>query len=390
LRSNHTSINATLPKLIMLSYLVAIGALVFNILPILLSLIGERKNFSDSQLGDLGSSYFIGFMVITVFAMFWVRRVNWRRTVNFSLLCSILFFAAIPQLESFGVIALCLFALGVVMAFIYTPVFTYLGDTDEPDRAMGVSVVLQVGLAALVAFAIPVLIAPYYGFQGSMCFLSLICGLSLLLSRFIPESGRFSFKQAGLRDCLVAIKGAEFVPKLGLLAMFIFFLGLTGLWAFIDRIAQAGGLSAEAAGGAISVALLLGGLTGLIPALMGQWPSRFIMLLSGSLLIAVSMVLLMRPMTALSVTFALVFLNSGWNLTVAYGSAMVAESDGSGFLLPMLPAAISVAAMLAPAVGGRLLEFGGNGLFLGFVTVVLMIAQGLFLCAAYLSDPPRS
>ena len=223
-----------------------------------------------------------------------------------------------------------------------------------------------------------------------MYFLSLICGLSLLLSRFIPESGRFSFKQAGLRDCLVAIKGAEFVPKLGLLAMFVFFLGLTGLWAFIDRIAQAGGLSAEAAGGAISVALLLGGLTGLIPALMGQWPSRFIMLLSGSLLIAVSMVLLMRPMTALSVTFALVLLNSGWNFTVAYGSAMVAESDRSGFLLPMLPAAISVAAMLAPAIGGRLLEFGGNGLFLGFVTVVLMISQGLFLSAAYLSDPPRS
>ncbi len=390
MRSNHTSINATLPKLIMLSYLVAIGALVFNILPILLSLIGERKNFSDSQLGDLGSSYFIGFMVITVLAMFWVRRVNWRRTVNFSLLCSVLLFAAIPQLESFGVIALCLFALGVVMAFIYTPVFTYLGDTDEPDRAMGVSVVLQVGLAALVAFAIPVLIAPYFGFQGSMYFLSLICGLSLLLSRFIPESGRFSFKQAGLRDCLVAIKGAEFVPKLGLLAMFVFFLGLTGLWAFIDRIAQAGGLSAEAAGSAISVALLLGGLTGLIPALMGQWPSRFIMLLSGSLLLAVSMVLLMRPMTALSVTFALVLLNSGWNFTVAYGSAMVAESDGSGFLLPMLPATISVAAMLAPAIGGRLLEFGGNGLFLGFVTVVLMIAQGLFLSAAYLSDPPRS
>jgi hypothetical protein len=56
----------------------------------------------------------------------------------------------------------------------------------------------------------------------------------------------------------------------------------------------------------------------------------------------------------------------------------------------MLPATISVAAMLAPAIGGRLLEFGGNGLFLGFVTVVLMTAQGLFLYAAYLSDPPRS
>ena len=374
----------------MLSFLVAIGALVFNVMPILLSLIGERKNFSDAQLGDLGSSYFAGFTLITVFAMFWARRVNWQRTVRVNLLCSTLFFAAIPHLETFGVIALFLFALGVVMAFIYTPVFTYLGDTDEPDRAMGVSVVLQVGLAALVAFAIPVLIAPYFGFEGSMYFLSLICGLSLLLSRFIPESGRFSFKQTGLRDSLVAIRSAASTPKLGLLAMFIFYLGITGLWAFVDRIVLAGGLSAEAAGGAISVALMLGGLTGLIPALMGQWPSRFIMLLIGSMVIAVSMALLMRPMTVMSVTAALVLLNSGWNLTVAYGSANVAESDGSGFLLPLLPATISVAAVLAPALGGRLMEFGGNSLFLGFVTVVLMIGQGLFLYAARLTDTSRS
>ncbi|MBT3624381.1 MAG: MFS transporter [Gammaproteobacteria bacterium] len=374
----------------MLSFLVAVGALVFNVMPILLSLIGERKNFSDSQLGDLGSSYFAGFTMITAFAMFWVRRVNWQKTVKASLLCSTLFFAAIPHLDSFGIIALFLFSLGAVMAFLYTPVFTYLGDTDEPDRAIGVSIVLQVGLAALVAFAIPVLIVPYYGFQGSLYFLSLICGFSLLLSRFVPESGRFSFKQAGLRDCLAAIKGAAFAPKLGLLAMFVFYLGITGLWAFVDRIVQAGGLSAEATGSAISVALLLGGLTGLIPALMGQWPSRFIMLLIGSMVIALSMVLLMRPMTVLSVTSALILLNAGWNLTVAYGSANVAESDGSGFLLPLLPATISVAAMLAPALGGRLMEFGGNSLFLGLVTVVLMIAQGLFLYAAHLPDTSRT
>ena len=263
MRPTQKSISASLPKLITLSFLVAISALIFNVMPILLSLIGEKRNFSDSQLGDLGSSYFAGFMIITVFAMFWVRRVNWQRAVNVSLFCSVLFFAAIPHLESFEVIALFLFALGVVMAFIYTPVFTYLGDTDEPDRAIGICIVFQVGLAALVAFAIPVLIAPYFGFQGSMYFLSLICFFSLLLSRFVPESGRFSFKQAGLRDCLVAIKGAALAPKLGVLAMFIFYLGITGLWAFIDRIVQSGGLSAEAAGGAISVALLLCGLTGL-------------------------------------------------------------------------------------------------------------------------------
>ena len=145
------------------------------------------------------------------------------------------------------------------MAFIFTPIITCLGDVEDPDRAMGISVVLQVALAGFVAFAIPVLIALYFGFQGSMYFLAIICGLSLLLSGFIPKNGRFLFKQGHLQDNLVAIKGARLAPKLGLLAMFIFYLGIAGLWTFVDRIGQAGGLSAATTAAAISLALLLGG-----------------------------------------------------------------------------------------------------------------------------------
>jgi hypothetical protein len=60
----------------MLAFLLEIGALVFNIMPVLLSLIGEQRNFSNSQLGDIGASYFAGFTVVTLLTMFWVRRVN--------------------------------------------------------------------------------------------------------------------------------------------------------------------------------------------------------------------------------------------------------------------------------------------------------------------------
>jgi hypothetical protein len=46
----------------------------------------------------------------------------------------------------------CLFALGVLMAIIYTSILPYLYDTGEPDLAMGIPVVLQVALAAMVSF----------------------------------------------------------------------------------------------------------------------------------------------------------------------------------------------------------------------------------------------
>ena len=375
-------LKVSLGGLIAMSVLLAVSALVFNVMPVLLSVIGEKRAYSDTQLGDLGASYFAGFTMVTLFAMFWVRRFNWRTIVATSLMGSALLFVILAHAQTFVGVQLSFFALGVVMAVVYTPMITCLGDTNEPDRAMGISLVLQVALAAVVAFVIPVWIASIFGLQGSMYFLAMVCVLSLLLIRTVPQCGRFQFQHLHWAAIRSAVKEASLAPKLGLLAMFMFYLGITGLWAFIDSIGKAGGLSASTMATAISIALLVGGAGPLIPALLGNWPNRFVMLVIGSLIIGVSLLLLSIPMTSISVISAIVLLNFGWNMTVAYGAANVAESDNSGLLLPMIPAAISVAAMLAPFVGGRILEHGGIGMFLGFVSIALLIANGLFLVSA--------
>ena len=56
------------------------------------------------------------------------------------------------HLSAYRAVQLCLFGLGVLMAFIFTSILPYLYDTGEPDLAMGILVVLQVALAALVSF----------------------------------------------------------------------------------------------------------------------------------------------------------------------------------------------------------------------------------------------
>ena len=56
------------------------------------------------------------------------------------------------HLSAYRAMQRCLFALGVLMAIIYTSILPYLYDTGEPDLAMGIPVLLQVALAALVSF----------------------------------------------------------------------------------------------------------------------------------------------------------------------------------------------------------------------------------------------
>jgi MFS family permease len=374
-------ISITKTHIIAISFLVGVGALIFNIMPILLAAIGIERAYSDTELGDIGSAYFSGFTLFTVFAMVWVRRIDWRKSSITSLIVAAFLLALAAFIENIALLLLAFALLGIAMVFIYTPLLTCLGDTADPDRAMGFSLTLQVSLAAVVAFVLPTYVLPFFGLRGALMTLSLLCLLSLLLTPTIPRSGRFSAVGTPLWAGFTAIKNASRAPKIALLGILIFYIGITGLWTFVDRIAQSQGLQADAIGLAISASLLFGGVGALLPAILGARFGRQLMLILGLCTILGAIFLLSSVLTDLRFLFGVILLNVGWNMTVAYAAAQVAESDNTGFILPLIPAAISIGAAIAPALSGRLLEFGGSQSYFGVLTAITVIAYALLIIA---------
>ena len=140
-------------------------------------------------------------------------------------------------------------------------------------------------------------------------------------------------------------------------------------------------MQADAIGLAISASLLFGGVGALLPAILGARFGRQLMLILGLCTILGAIFLLSSVLTDLRFLFGVILLNVGWNMTVAYAAAQVAESDNTGFILPLIPAAISIGAAIAPALSGRLLEFGGSQSYFGVLTAITVIAYALLIIA---------
>ena len=119
-------ISITKTHIIAISFLVGVGALIFNIMPILLAAIGIERAYSDTELGDIGSAYFSGFTLFTVFAMVWVRRIDWRKSSITSLIVAAFLLALAAFIENIALLLLAFALLGIAMVFIYTPLLTCL------------------------------------------------------------------------------------------------------------------------------------------------------------------------------------------------------------------------------------------------------------------------
>ena len=124
--------------------------------------------------------------------------------------------------------------------------------TLDPDRNLGYWFGLQLLAGSVGVIFLPGLIAD---FSVGSVFLLLagLHALLLLFIRFIPDSGEIQqmpeVKATGSVPVLVA---------LGFAGLFLFEVGIMGVWTYYERIGNAGGIAARTIGYALSASLFLG------------------------------------------------------------------------------------------------------------------------------------
>lgn len=361
--------------------LVGVGGLIYNILPLILGGLGAQHGFTDTQLGDIGAAYFIGFTLVTISAPAWVRTINWRRAVALGLCITAVLFVASAYASSVLHLQIIFALAGAAMVLVYTPMLTCLGDHSDPDRAIGSSLAFQVGLAALFAYALPAFIIPAVGANATFFSLAILSLISLALISRIPGHGRVHVDREKLSSILQNMKQGSRPAWIGLLGIAVFYIGITGTWAFVDRIARAQGLDSSFVGFAISIALIGGGAGALAPAILGNRFGRAPMMVAGIAIMWAGLYLLSASISGFTFLVSVNLVNIGWNLTIAYVIAQIAVSDRNGYIMPMVPAAISVGAALAPAIGGRLLELGGATALIASMALILLVALAFFIAS---------
>lgn len=362
------------------AYLIALNQLVVNIQPLLLGAIAQGYGMSDRQLGHVSAVYVGATTIATLAAPLWIRKVDWRLFTTIAVVCCVgafIFGATLRSAELF----LAIFGiLGILKGCFGAPAFAALGDSTSPDRAYGLSVVLQGVLAAAIAFPISGLIVPRFGVSGLFVFLACVYATGVLAARWMPRAGRVAAAQGeGAPAALPLLSRAAVAPLIALVATALFVGGILAFWYFVERIGTARGVAPAIIGMTISVTALCSVMTSALNTwLGGRLPTTAFIAAGTALLLAGYAVLAFPgsiPFMICNLLFAL-----GWGFAQPAYWAVARLVDRTGRLFVAAPAASGIAGVAIGVIAGPVIETGGYSGLLWF-SAALMTA-GMILAVA--------
>ncbi len=361
--------------------LIGVSYLVYNMLPIILKSASDSLGFNEQQIGYLGSAYMAGSALSNIAAVFWVRRLNWRNTVaiNTLLVCICYIFAGQSQYHS---LLTLLFLIGVSNSAIVSCIYTLMGDMDKSDKAFGYGIGVQVVLAGLGSFLLPLFVIPNWGFQGVAMALAITALLTLPCLLWLPKAGHnidslpsknLSTSQSRLKPHTVMIWG--------FIGIFVYFSGQSGIWAFFGKIGGDGGLSDLELGSIFGTTLIFSGVGGF---LSGWFSAKFDrrLLISGAIFTGIlALVLLMMPLGktywAFTVSFFLFCVS--WNFIMPFLMTVVTEGDVEGKFTPLIPACQLMGSVVGPALSGHLIVDGSYDYVYALAISSVLICAFIFV-----------
>ncbi len=341
-------------KLAALSYISAMSTLLFNIQPVFVGVLSDAFGFDERQLGILLSSSFFSSCIILGSSYFWVNRILWRHSITFGVVIGLLGLIICFFADDFATLIIGMSAASAGFSFTGAPVMLGLASMPNPTRAFSVSICAMVLVAGICTLLIPTVLFPNWGYQGVIGFLVVLVGLSVLLLPMIPNPSPTNDDPADARH-----SKANAAVWLALIAMTVYFVGLTSNWAFLETIGHRAGIETVDVGVAVTLGLVLG-LGGSVAAAIvhvrvSVWQAMVVLLL-GCLIYVTTLVSTPGPLTF---SIAVVLFCVVWNFSLPYTMDIVRSYDQSGRLLALVPFAQSLGGAFGPLIAGPLLVTSG-------------------------------
>ncbi len=343
---------------------IAVGA--FLVLPVFVGAAAGDMGLTERQVGFLASGIMSGSALSSIFAIFWIRRVDWRRAGYASL--GLLFASHVTSMfaDGFAFFILCQFLAGLGGGAAYSLALTALSDNKHPDRCFGISVAAQVSFQVVGLLALPTVIESV-GLNGVLAVLAGLALCGLLLLRYLPRAGTGASHEP--------IGRALFKPAVlaALAGCFFFFFNVGALWTYIERM----GAAAQFDAGFIGISLAVGVSFGIPGALLAAWCSerfgRVGPLALGALGTVIALVLLAGDVSQQNFVIALALYNFVWNFSLAFQYAAVNAADDSGRSVAAAPAFHAAGGAVGPGMAAMFVT--GNS----FIAVNVLAAAAVML-----------
>jgi predicted MFS family arabinose efflux permease len=342
------------------------------LIPLLVGAMVSDRGFTEQQAGLVASADLAGYAVMTfITAVFLIDR-DWRRLALAGV--AIMFAAnlASTSMTSATAFAATRFMSGVGAGILAAIATVALGRTAKPERSYGIlfAACLLFGTAGL--WGLPVMLERT-GLNGAYVFIAALAVLTGIVSRGIEQVAPAS---AGL-DVPARREGSTLAAALILVAITLFWAHQNALYAYMERIGNASGLTPQFIGFTLGLANLTGFVGATLVAWLGTRFGRLLPLLVLTLVQVACVWALAGKVQSSGYLLAIAVISLSWNIVNPIQIGILASVDARGKWLALSSTVIGVGLALGPALGAAALTGQGYASVLWLVAG-LAVASTLF------------
>lgn len=328
------------------------GVLMFKVLPLMVGAAAESFRFGSQALGLIASADLAGITLASALAPFWARRIDWRLGAVIALSLVIAGNVASAFIDELNLLLATRALTGIGEGMASSLALVILSDTRNPDRGFALAIAAPIFVGLLAFQLLPPLVTRF-GYPGVVLTLAAMATGFLLLTPLLPRRGRPAV--ADIANGPTRAGAAPWVIA-GLAGTLLYHIGLGAVWAFVERMGRAAGLSAADVGDALGVAVVFGLAGSLIATAVGARYGRLWPLALAVLGQCGALLLLGGAMSGTDLTTATALFQMLWLMSVPYQIAVIASADATGRFFVLALACQAAGVTIGPTLAGHLIE----------------------------------
>ena len=355
------------------------------IAPVIAAKLVSQFGLSSTEVGGLLSLELGAFSLATVPAYLWLRRVNLVTATRVFTLIAVAGNVASGFVDSYGLLVASRIVTSLAAGSITVIILTLSSKTANPSRAYGLFVTAQLVMGAIILAVFPAVFANanVSAVYWTMAGLALCC---LLFSGRIDGNALRAGSKAA--DPGSASARTVRVPKLkaglGLAAVILFYISLSGVWSFMAQIAGGANIDLSTTSLILALATVPGIASSMLATFLGDHPKRALFLVLGYVGLTASVAMLVGLTGAVQFALAAILFKFTWTFILPYLLSSISDLDASGQLMNTTNLMIGTGFAVGPLLGGILIEATG-----GFTAMLAVACVGALVSMLFAASIQR-
>lgn len=327
--------------------------------PLIVGALIDHYDFSPEEAGFVAGIEMAGLgfaaFIVAAFGGTWNRRLVIVAGATIAILGSV-----VPALtESYWPILTARLFAGMGSGFIASIVLATIGTTRDPDRTFGLYYMLTYVSSALMVPA-GLWAITHYAVGGGYLLMAAVLAVVYITVLRIPSAPPTMVRTPGAIH-LPPFPMANSMLVLGI--SLFFWIGMGGVWAFVERLGGAAGMSALEIGGVLSIGPLASVAGALTASVLHTRFGRLPILVAAIALGAIGTVMVGIVHQPLVFTLGVLVFSYVWPLFLAYLGGAMSAIDPSGRVIAMSVTSQTIGMAVGPAIAGIIAgQYGYEGI----------------------------